>query len=222
MLRRRKLIFSEPGQRAKARSAKWTVSGDGVDILHGRDPEVMWSLLEQLKPRRAVLSWLTPGKPLFGLLYPFEGLPWLTIVDDLEPAAAGPDSFDGYSLEWWATRAGPIAIDAATPTVPLYKMLGSLAADGLLVLIVQTVEERRLPWHQYVRSVRPAGARTFMMHHLKNTRGEGPKQILRTGELDEDFVSDRPFLTSSISLRSRPVMNGGPMSANCTVAKRRR
>ena len=204
MLRKRKLIFSGPGQRAKARNAKWTVSGDGVDVLHGRDPEVMWSLMEQIKPRRAVLSWLTPGKPLFGLPYYFDGLPWLTIVDDLDPAAAGPDSFDGYSLEWWATRAGPIAIDAATPTVSFYERLGSLAAEGHLVLIVQTVEARRLPWHEYFVSVRPPGTPTIMMHHLKNPRPDGPKQVTRIGGLYDDFVSDRPFLTSSNADPGRP------------------
>jgi hypothetical protein len=78
-----------------------------------------------------------------------------SIVDDLDPAAAGPDSFDRYSLEWWATRAGPIAIDAATPTVSFYEPPGALAAAGHLVLIVQTVEERRLRWQAILR-VRPS------------------------------------------------------------------
>ena len=207
MLRRRKLMFSEPGRRAKARNAKWTVSGDGVDVLHGRDPEVMWALLEQIKPYRAVLSWLMPEKPLFGLLYPFEGLPWITIVDDQDAAATGPDSFDQYSLEWWATRAGPIVIDAATPTVRLYKTLGSMAADGLLVLIVQTIEARRLQWHQYFVSIRPPNAPTMMIHHLRNTRGEGPKQILRVGRLHDDFLTDRPFSSNLGPAFKPPTIN---------------
>jgi hypothetical protein len=137
----------------------------------------MWSLIQQIMPRKAVLSWLSPGKPLFGLPYDFDGLPWLTIVDDLDPTAAGPESFDRYSLEWWATRAGPIAIDAATPTVPFYEGLGSLAAEGHLVLIVQTVEARRLRWHDYFMSLRPPGPPTMMMHHFKNTQPNGRSRL---------------------------------------------
>jgi hypothetical protein len=180
MSRKRKLASSRIGPSAKAPIGGRTVSGDGVELLRGRDPEVMWTLLQQLRSRRAVLSWLTPGKPLFGLPNSFnqnQDMPWLTIVDDLDPAAAGPPSFGAHSLEWWATRAGPIAIDAATPTVRLYKMLGSLAAKGYLVLVVQTVETRRLLWHQYFVTVRPLGARTAMMHHLKNTRPGGQNRF---------------------------------------------
>jgi hypothetical protein len=156
MSRKPKPALSLAAESPKAPKGKWIPSGDGFDFVRGRNPDVMWSLFQQITPRRAVLSWLTPGKPLFGLPYHFDGLPWLTIVDDLDPAAAGPDSFDGYSLEWWATRAGPIAIDAATPTVSLYEPLGALAAAGHLVLIIQTVKERRLRWHQYFVSVRPS------------------------------------------------------------------
>jgi hypothetical protein len=205
MSRKPKPALSLAAESPKAPKGKWIISGDGFDFVRGRNPDVMWSLFQQIRPRRAVLSWLTPGKPLFGLPYHFDGLPWLTIVDDLDPAAAGPDSFDGYSLEWWATRAGPIAIDAATPTVSFYEPLGALAAAGHLVLIIQTVKERRLRWHRYFVSVRPPGTPTMMMHHMKNPRPTGPKQITRIGGLHDDFASDRPILTSSGAPSSCPV-----------------
>ena len=191
MSRKRKPAISLATENPKTPKGKWTIPDDGFDFIRGRHPEVMWSLIQQIRGRRAVLSWLTPAKPLFGLPYHWDGLPWLTIVDDLDPAAAGPDSFDGYSLEWWATRAGPIAIDAATPTVSFYEPLGELAAAGHLVLIVQTVEERRPPWHQYFVSDRRPGMPTMMMHYLKNPRPNGPKQVARIGGLHDDFESDR-------------------------------
>jgi hypothetical protein len=208
MSRKRKPAASPPGQPLSARNGKCSVSDDDFDILRGRDPEVMCSLFQQIKGPRAVLSWLIPAKTLFGLPYHYDVLPWITIVDDLDPTAMGPASFDGYSLEWWATRADAIAIDAATPTVPFYDALGSLAARGLLVLIVQTVEARRLLWHQYFVSVRPPGMRTMMMHHLKNTRPGGPKQVARMGRLYDDFVSDRPVATSTGSAPSCRVIMG--------------
>jgi len=132
MSRKRNPPVSRFGRPLRARNGKWSVSEDGFDFLRGRDPEVMLCLLRQIRPRRAVLSWLTPEKPLFGLPYHWDGLPWLTIVDDLDPPAVGPDSFDGYSLEWWATRAGPIAIDAATPTVVILRAAGSSGGSGTL------------------------------------------------------------------------------------------
>ena len=196
------------GRRDKAPNGKWTVTGNGVEFLRGRDPEVMYRLMQKLMPRKAVLSWLTPGKPLFGLPRHLDGSPWLTIVDDIDPVAAGPESFDKDSLKGWAIRAQVIAVDAAAPKVKVYETLGSLAADGRLVLVVQTVEARRLQWHQYFVFVRPPGTPTMMMHHLNNPRSDGPRQIVRMGGLHDDFESDRPILPSSASASNQPLIIG--------------
>ena len=81
MSRKPKPALSLAAESPKAPKGKWIISGDGFDFVRGRNPDVIWSLFQQIRPRRAVLSWLTPGKPLFGLPYHFDGLPWLTIVE---------------------------------------------------------------------------------------------------------------------------------------------
>jgi hypothetical protein len=195
--RNRKATRCQVGRTEKTLGGERTVPRDGAEFsefFRSRDPQVMGPLMLALNKSRTLFSWLTPGSRVFGVpQWAGEYLPWLTIIDDLHPAASGPPSFDAHSLEWWATRAEALLIDAATPTVHLYETLGSQVALGRLVLIVQTVETRRLLWHRYFVSVRPPTARTAMMHHLKNTRPGGPKQVLRAGGLHDDFVSDRPI-----------------------------
>jgi hypothetical protein len=164
------------------------------EFVRGHDPKVMEPLMVALSKRRTLFSWLTPGKSVVGVPdWAGEDLPWLTLIDDLHSEASGPTSFDSPSLKWWSTRAGVLVIDAATPTGKLYAALGSQAADGYLTLIVQTVEARRLLWHEYFVSVRPPDMPTLIVHHLKKPGPEGPKQVLRAGKLDDDFVSDRPI-----------------------------
>jgi hypothetical protein len=195
--RNRKATRCQVGRIEKSSVRERTVPRDRAEFtefFRSRDPQIMGPLMLALNKSRTLFSWLTPGSRVFGVpQWGGEDLPWLTIIDDLDPAALGPPSFDAHSLEWWATRAEMLVVDAATPTVHLYKALGSSVAMGRLVLIVQTVETRRLLWHRYFVSVRPPTARTAMMHHLKNTRPGGPKQVLRAGGLHDDFVSDRPI-----------------------------
>src|SRR5215469_7760402 len=72
-------------------------------FLRGRDPDAIAALFSAMEKRRTLLSWLTPGTAVKGVpAWAGPPLPWLTFVDDLvHEAAAGPDSFDKPSLEWW-------------------------------------------------------------------------------------------------------------------------
>jgi hypothetical protein len=190
------------------------------EFVRGHDPKVMEPLMVALGKSRTLFSWLTPGRRVIGVPHwAGKDLPWLTLIDDLHSEASGPTSFDSASLKWWSTRAGVLVIDAATPTGELYATFGSQAADGYLTLIVQPLEARRLLWHEYLVSVRPPDMPTLMVHHLKKSGPEGPKQVLRAGKPGDDFVSDRPigraaeevtaqcdlsFATDKIFVRKRP------------------
>lgn len=185
---------------------KPTDKGEGdyfLKFLHGRDPDVMVPFLIALSKSRTLFSWLAPGARVIGVpKWADQDLPWVTLVDDLHPTARGPNSFDQQSLKWWTVVASILVVDAATPTAQLYETLGSLVAKGYLMLIVQTVEARRPCWQDYFITVRPAGAAVVVMHHLKSARPEGPKQVLRTGRLGDDFKSDRPVLRAGYLQRS--------------------
>jgi hypothetical protein len=168
----------------------------GIKFLRGRDPAVMGPMLQTLAPRRAVFSWLTPGVRLIGLP-PFADpdMPWLTMIDDLDHDAAGPPSFDPASLQWWAEQAQVFLVDAATPRVHLYKKIARLAADGYLVLAVQTIEERRLVWHKHFATVHPPGEKACVFHQIKSLVLGGPEQVVRMGTLSDDFEAARPVLS---------------------------
>jgi hypothetical protein len=176
--------------------AKTTASGAGdefLKFLRGRDPDVMGPFLVALNKSRSLFSWLTPGARVIGVPdWAGEDLPWVTLVDDLHAAARGPTSFDQPSLKWWTVGASLLVVDAATPTARLYEAFGSWVAKGYLMLLVQTVEARRLQWQEYFGSVRSADEPAVVMHLLKSNRPGGPKHVLRTGRLGDDFVSDRP------------------------------
>ena len=62
------------------------------------------------------------------------------------------------------------------------------------MLLVQTVEARRLWWQKFFVSVCSPGAPVFVMHHLRTTQPGGPKQVLRTGRLGHPLCirSTRP------------------------------
>lgn len=184
-------------RRWKLREIQPDCTGDGaefVEFVRSHDPEMMGPLTVALSQRRTLFSWLTPGKRVLGLPdWVDQNLQWLTLVDDLGVAATGPNSFDHLSLKWWITRAYVLVVDAAPPTARLYEAPGSLAADGYLMLIVQTTKDRRLLWQNYFISVRPPDAPTYVVHHLVSRRPGGPKQLVRTGGLWSDFVSDRPI-----------------------------
>jgi hypothetical protein len=117
------------------------------------------------------------------------------MIDDLDPGAAGPPSFDQASLKWWAKQANIFLIDAATPDIRLYEIIGRYAARGFLVLAVQTIEERRLVWHKYFAAVHPPGEKAFVLHQIKSPVLGGPKQVVRMGELNDDFEKVRPVLS---------------------------
>ena len=167
-------------QRVKSRIDKIDSDADGIKFLRGRDPNVLGPMLLTLAPRRALFSWLTPGVPLIGLpSFAHPNMPWLTMIDDLDPGAAGPPSFDQASLKWWAEQAQVFLIDAATPHVRMYKMIGRFAADGYLVLAVQTIEERRLVWHNYFAAIHRPGEKAYVFHQIKSPVLGGPKQVVR-------------------------------------------
>jgi hypothetical protein len=216
--RRSKLEISRVG-----RTKKTIISTDYPELrelLNRRDPETMGALLSALNKSRTLFSWLTPETKVIGVpSWADKDLPWLTLVDDLGSGAAGLPSFDADSLKWWATRAGPIAIDAATPTPSLYVMLGSMAADGYLVLIIQTVESRRRLWHQYFVSIRVPTARTLMMHRMKDPQPGGPKHILKIGDLHADFERDVPILSPDDLKSGRPGVLDTAMAMNCSRSR---
>jgi hypothetical protein len=134
---------------------------DCPEFLRRRDPAVMGTLMRALGRHGALLSWLTPEYAPCGLpSWVSPGAPWLTLIDDLDASSSGPESFDEESVQWWNMRASVIAIDTGVPTVPFYWWLGSLTATNL-VIVVQTIEARRLLWHKYFELSRPLGMRTL-------------------------------------------------------------
>jgi hypothetical protein len=188
-----------------------TLTGDAADFLaflRGRDPGVMGSLLRALEKRRILFSWLTPGRRVIGVpnwagLHPL----WLTLVDDrAHAAAAGPDSFDRPSLEWWANhRALALVVDATRPLAWLYERLPMYPAAGQGVLIVQTVEDRRLLWHEYLRDACVPGMHAVVIDIMTNPRPETQGPLLRVGRLGDDFGPNGPSSPGSFAAVTKPV-----------------
>jgi len=86
------------------------------EFLRGRSPKMMMPLLTALRLHRGVLTWLLPDQRTIGTPWYADPDPLrLTIVDDLDPAAAGPSSFDREALCWWVKRAEVIVVDTAKP-----------------------------------------------------------------------------------------------------------
>ena len=186
-------------------------TGDAADFfafLRGRDPGVMGSLLRALEKRRTLFSWLTPGRRVIGVPN-WAGLhqPWLTLVDDrAHAAAAGPDSFDRPSLEWWANRrALALVVDATKPLAWLYERLPMYPADGQGVLIVQTVEDRRVVWHEYLRGACAPGMHAVVIDIMTNPRPGTQSQLLRVGRLGDDFGPKGPSSRGSFAAMTKPV-----------------
>jgi hypothetical protein len=187
---------------------KCTAPTDGdefSEFLNSRDPQVMGPLLQSLSNRRALFSVLPPGKRVIGMpAWVSRDLPWLTIVDDLHAAAAGPPSFDQPSLEWWTNRAVALIVDAAKPRPDFYEFLGSSVAKGQRLLLVQTVEVRRLLWHEYFRRAR-APSRPAAVIDLMNNPGPGaPRQLLRMGQISDDFGPRGPSSPGSFAVLAPP------------------
>jgi hypothetical protein len=159
------------------------------EFLRGRDPDAMAALVLALEKRRTLFSWLTPGTRVKGVPdWADQRLPWLTLVDDRAESAAGPASFDKSSLEWWINnRALALVVDAAKPLPSLYEMLPCFPKDGQGILIVETVEARRLIWHEYFRAAAAPGIHAAVVD-IMNASGPGKlRQLLRVGRLGDDF-----------------------------------
>ncbi len=116
---------------------------------------MMWPLFRALLCNGGVWTWLLPRELSIGLpSFANPNASWLTIVDDLDPAAAGPGSFGTDALGWWTQRAEVFVVDGARPHPRKYLAPADLFAEGRLTLLVQTPEERREEWHQFFRDVR--------------------------------------------------------------------
>jgi hypothetical protein len=193
-----------------------------AEFLRERDPDVMVALSEAFKKRRTLFSWLTPGTIVKGIpAWAGPHLPWLTLVDDLiHRAAAGPDSFDKPSLDWWINnRALALVVDAAKSLPEFYGLLPSFPANGQGILVVQTVEGRRLIWHEYFRAAASPGIHVAVVD-MMNTSGPGkPRQLLRGGRLGDDFgpngvLSSFPFAALARRLGNSPFRDLGCNAEN--------
>jgi hypothetical protein len=189
--RNRKVIRCRAG-----RIDKTSVSRDGADFsefLRSRDPQVMGPLMLALNKSRTLFSWLTPGTSVIGVPgWAGQDLPWLTLIDDLHAQAADPTSFDQRSLEWWTHRAVALIVDAARALPSFYETVGSTVASGQRALLVQTVEVRRLLWHEYFRSARAPGVPAVVVDLMNNPNAGVPRQLLRVGRLGDDFGPNGP------------------------------
>lgn len=175
------------------------------EFLRVRDPQVMGPLLEALSASRTLFSCLPPGKRVIGVPeWAGKDLPWITVVDDLHVAAAGPTSFDQPFLEWWTNRAVSLIVDAATPVPDFYEFLGSSAAKGYRELLVQTVEARRLLWHEYFRRVRGPGRPAVVIDGMNNPGPGVPRQLLRVGRIGDDFGPRGPSSPGSFGALAPP------------------
>jgi hypothetical protein len=152
--------------------------------------------------RHPVLSFLNPGTPDSGIPdWAGQDVPWLTVVDDRShAAAAGPTSFDQRSLEWWISHAICLAVDAGTKAVlAFYDHLISLVKKyEATALVVQTVEARRLVWHEYFRGLRAPGADTVVMDVIDDPTRGAPFQLHRMGEMGDDFGPNGPSSPGSL------------------------
>ena len=168
---------------------------------------------KQMRPRQAVLSWLLPGKPLSAPPHHFDGSPWLTLADDFWDAAAGPSSFDHRSLEWWASHAVCLVVDAGMEvTLEFYDHLSSLVkVHGATVLAVFTVEARRLLWHEYFRSLRAPGPETVVMDVMDDPTRGPPFQLHRMGEMGDDFGPRGPSSPSSLQTVVKVISMNAPI-----------
>jgi hypothetical protein len=76
---------------------------------------------------------------------------WTFIIDDRSLDGEGPNSFHADTLQWLFADATKIAIDAAEPAMWLYEHFVEEGLKGKRILIVQTVEDRRVLWRDFSR-----------------------------------------------------------------------
>ena len=77
---------------------------------------------------------------------------WIVIIDDRAPDAAGPRSFDAGTLRWLFADAYRIAVDAAEPHQRVYEHIVEEGLKGMKILVVHTVESRRVLWREFSRA----------------------------------------------------------------------
>jgi hypothetical protein len=194
--RNRKVTRCKVGRIEKTSVRERTVPRAGAEFsefLRSRDPQVMGPLMLALNKSRTLFSWLTPGTRVIGVPeWAGEDLPWLTLIDDLHAEVTGPTSFDQRSLEWWTKHAVALIVDAAKALPNFYEFLGSSVAAGQRALLVQTVEVRRLLWHEYFRSARAPGVPAVVIDLTNKPESGVSRQLLRVGRLGDDFGPNGP------------------------------
>ncbi len=79
-------------------------------------------------------------------------IPWIVIIDDRAPDASGPASFDAGTLRWLFADAYRIAVDAAEPHMGLYAYFVEDGLKGMRILLIHTVESRRVVWREFSRA----------------------------------------------------------------------
>jgi len=166
------------------------------DPLRGQPPETMEPFFRALSSAGGGLTtWLVPHRREIGVHWlPDPDVVWLTIIDDLDPAAAGPGSFDAETLQWWTERAEVFVVDAAKPHPRKYLAPAAMLAQGRLVLVLQTPEERREEWHRFFRQVRDLRTPTLMVDIMNGTAPGVPNCRVRAGPLGTDFAADAPYM----------------------------
>jgi hypothetical protein len=92
---------------------------------------------------------LRPGRDLE---QPTVKIAWIVTIDDRVPEAVGPDSFDHDTLTWLFKDAYRIAVDTAEPRQAFYEHIVDKAYKGERILVIHTVEARRLAWREFART----------------------------------------------------------------------
>lgn len=170
------------------------------EVLRGRDPAIMWPLLRSLHSQGGLLTWLVPHYRTIGIpSFADPDVQWLTMVDDLDPIIAGPSSFDSETLHWWVERAEVLVVDAAMPHPKKFVFPAGMLEQGALVLVVQTPEERREGWHQFIREVRDATIPALVIDIMDSTIPGANRCRLRYGELGTEFAADAPYIPARMS-----------------------
>jgi hypothetical protein len=96
------------------------------------------------------LQWRRVG-PRAELEQPPLPIAWAVTVDDRAPDASGPSTFDAGTLQWLFADAFQIAVDAAEPHMGIYKYLVEEGLKRRRILVIQTVESRRVLWREFTR-----------------------------------------------------------------------
>ena len=119
-----------------------------VELGERDDPRFMIPLvlgeLEGLQFRR-VMSGGDLERPTLNIT-------WIVIIDDRAPDASVPTSCDAGTLRWLFTDAYRIAVDAAEPHMGLYEYFVEDGLKGMRILLIHTVESRRVVWREFSRA----------------------------------------------------------------------